>query len=530
MRTRFDSWQSLDRSGPWRSRLSPRPLPGDPAPRTGTFWALLLALGSGPVLNAAFPALGLWPLSFLGMGMILWAIQGRGFWAGTGLGMLAGLGFYLSHVAWTALYLGPIPWLALSTLEAIFFALGCGLIAVAYRLVPRAWPGRSGQLLLPVIIAALWVTREYIAGNWPYGGFAWGRLALAHSESPFAALASWLGVSGLSFIIALIAASAVALLRSGVLATPARLLLPALLVAALGAVPVFAVEQVGTSRIAAVQGNGKAGYFDERDPGDVLSAQIQATLPLQNDAVDMVVWPENGTDLDPMQYPEASGALNYLTALLNAPIITGTIAEREGKFYNSSILWMPETGPETYYDKVRPIPFGEYVPDREFWTPFAPDLINLIGRDYTPGTVDNIFDINGTIAAISICFDIVDDNLLRDAVSRGAQVILAQTNNADFGRTEENQQQLAIARLRAIETGRALVNISTVGTSQMINSDGSTLAEIAPYEPGYMVENVPLHRGNTPAVVLGAALNTGIIIFAVAGVVLMLGLGRRPRR
>ena len=152
------------------------------------------------------------------------------------------------------------------------------------------------------------------------------------------------------------------------------------------------------------------------------------------------------------------------------------------------------------------MPFGEYVPDRAFWRPFAPDLIDLIGRDYTPGTRDNVFDVNGVRAGISICFDIVDDQLLTDMMDGGAQVILAQTNNADFGQTDENVQQLAIARLRAIETGRSLVNISTVGSSQIIDPSGRTIASIPPYQPGRMVADVPLGTTTTPATLLGRGI------------------------
>src|SRR5690606_19636953 len=109
-----------------------------------------------------------------------------------------------------------------------------------------------------------------------------------------------------------------------------------------------------------------------------------------------------------------------------------------------------------------------YVPNREFWSLFAPELIGLIQRDYTPGTRDAVFDVGEATVSVNICFDIVDDRLIRGSVHDGAQAIFAQTNNADFGRSDETVQQLAIARIRAIETGRTVVNISTVGVSAVI--------------------------------------------------------------
>ncbi|WP_187976121.1 apolipoprotein N-acyltransferase [Mycetocola sp. JXN-3] len=531
------SGASVLADGRWRRFLRPAPLPGEASRLSAeTPWvrwplALLLALGTGPVLASAFPALGWWPLTFVGVIMIVLAVIGRGFWAATGLGILAGVGFYLTLVSWTALYLGPVPWLALSVLEGIIFGLGAGFIAVVARRIPRIFSPRIAWVLTPLAIATVWITREEVAGNWPYGGFAWGRLILAHAESPFGTLVSWVGFTGTSFVLALLPVVFLYLWRSGIAHRPARALLPALIVAALLAVPLAQTEQIGTSRIAAVQGNGPAGYFDKREPGDVLQSQLKASLPLLDKRPDMVVWPENGSDLNPMLDPRASQALNSLGQLLDAPIITGTITQRDGNYYNTSLMWEAGQGPLDGYDKVRPIPFGEYVPDRSFWEPLAPDLIGLIGRDYTPGTRDNVFDVRGTIAAISICFDIVDDNLLREGVERGAQVILAQTNNADFGKTAENEQQLAIARLRALETGRALVNISTVGTSQTVDANGHTLAEIAPYKPGYMIADVPLYRGITPGVSWGQTLQiilgwSGAMMIAGA---LIFGTRRRTR-
>ena len=192
--------------------------------------------------------------------------------------------------------------------------------------------------------------------------------------------------------------------------------------------------------------------------------------------------------------------------------MVGTITQRDDKLFNTSLQWEAGKGAVDYYDKKHPVPFGEYVPDRAFWRPFAPALIDLIGRDYTPGTRDNVFDIGGVRAGISICFDIVDDQLLTDMMRGGAQVILAQTNNADFGETDENQQQLAIARLRAIESGRALVNISTVGSSQIVGPDGRTISSIAPFKPGHMVADVPLGTTTTPATLLSRGIE-----FLVAG-------------
>ncbi len=114
-----------------------------------------------------------------------------------------------------------------------------------------------------------------------------------------------------------------------------------------------------------------------------------------------------------------------------------------------------------------------------------------------------VFDVAGTTVGVNICFDIVDDQILTESVEQGATVIFASSNNADFGRTDESVQQLAIARIRALELGRSVVNVSTVGITAVILPDGTITHELPWYEPGSIVADVPLHTTITPAVLLG---------------------------
>jgi apolipoprotein N-acyltransferase len=156
----------------------------------------------------------------------------------------------------------------------------------------------------------------------------------------------------------------------------------------------------------------------------------------------------------------------------------------------------------------------------------------MIPRDYSFGTRDTVFSVDGAVAGIAICFDIVDDEILRQIMGEGADVIFAPTNNADFGRTDQSVQQLAIARLRSIETGRSVVNISTVGTSAIMDPTGADLDRLPVYSEGFMIEDVPLSQTVTPATALGRNLETFVVSFTGAGlfVALFSHLGRRRRR
>ena len=504
--------------------------------------ALLIAASSGPIMDAGFPGRQWWPLTFVGIGLVLVAVIGRRPRSALLVGFVAGMAFYLMHIEWASLFLGLVPMFALSILESLFVAAGALLLSLAYRWCAAAWPTTLGRLgLLPLIIAGLWTLREAIMSVWPYGGFAWGRASLSQSQSVFSDLFSWLGVSGVSFVMVALVALLVEAVRMTrdevpriVQATPTVLTRTVVVIGTLAVVvlvPAFPVVLSGTAAIAAVQGNGKAAYFDSRDQGDLLAAQYTATEPLFDEDLDldMVVWPEGASDINPLESAYGAQVFDYVSERLDAPLIAGAITERDGNIYNSSLLWKQGEGAVDIFDKRHPIPFGEYVPNRDFWEPFAPDLIGLIGREYTPGATDTVFDINGIIAGINICFDISDDAVMTDAIRDGAQVLLAQTNNADFGQTDESVQQLEIARIRALELGRSVVNISTVGTSAMIAPDGSTIDQLDTYVAATMVADVPLSSTITPAAVAGRGIEWFVSGLSLAGLIIG-GITVRKRR
>jgi len=270
------------------------------------------------------------------------------------------------------------------------------------------------------------------------------------------------------------------------------------------AIPAWPVISAGSIRVAAVQGNSNSGLFAQIQPGDSLNDHLQATLPLIGQSVDVVVWPENASDINPLENERAAQTLDYVTGAMKAPLVTGTITEdAKGRTFNSLLLWKHGKGAVDQYDKIHPVPFAEYLPDRAFWHPLAPSLFDLVPRDYSFGTRDNVFSIKGAVAGLAICFDIVDDELVSQMLRDGADFIIAPTNNADFGHTDESAQQVGIARLRAIETGRSVVNASTVGVSAMFAPDGRVISQLPTFQAGSMVEDVPLSHTTTPATLIG---------------------------
>jgi apolipoprotein N-acyltransferase len=543
-----------------------------PSPSLPLGYAVLIAAAAGVILDGAFPFEDVWPAAFLGIGLALLVQQGRRLGSAFLVGWVFGTVFYGVQVFWATTFLGPLPWGALSVFMGVWCGAGGMLITLAYRWVPPAFPAAVSRLLfLPAVVAGVWTLREAVSSVWPWGGFAWGRVALSQSDSAISNLFPWFGVSGVSFLMVFVSAAAVAAIQDGLRrrrsssiawsrdwidgdamrearVAPAMAAIPALpraalvvaIAALLTAVPAFPVALDGTIRVGAVQGDTKAGYFDPpAHIGDNLLGQVQATVPVYDQHVDVVVWPEGASDVDPLENEDAAALWDEVSRQAGAPLVGGTITTREVRgeqlYFNTAMVWQPDKGGETgYYDKKHPVPFGEYVPERAFFRAIVPNLIDLIGREYTPGTTKDVLDIGKTIASVAICFDIVDDQIMTDGVREGGRLVLAPTNNADFGQfTDESVQQLAIARIRARELGRSVVNISTVGTSAIIYPDGSEHHRLPTYAPGVMVDDVPLSMTMTPAVLGGRQIEWLVCGLGIGGVIAGFaarGSRSRPRR
>lgn len=506
------------------------PAPTTEAPPLGL--ALLMAVTGGWLMDLGYPDLAWWPFTIIGTALVLASLRGRSIGGALLVGAVSGFAYYGVLIEWLTVYLGVVPWLALTLAQVVFTAVGGVLITLAWRWVPRAWPGVAGRLVLtPAVIAAAWTTREAIASVFPFGGFAWGRLAHSQAEGPLAHWAAWVGFSGLTFLIAWFSAMLVAvaierevgMLRRGILVAGAS--------AALLVWPAVPITITGTISVAAVQGDSDSGLFAQYEQGQILQDHFDASRTLfdENLDLDVVVWPENASDLDPLRSEYAASVLDLVSTQLDAPVVVGTITVDEDESFNSVLVWKAGEGAVDQYDKVHPVPFAEYLPARDFFYPLAPSLFDLVPRDYSFGQRDTVVDLDGVIAGISICYDIVDDDLLARQIDEGAEVLLAPSNNADFGVSDQSVQQLAIARLRAIEAGRSLVNASTVGASAIVLPDGSTLDSLPLFTQGTMVQQVPLSDTVTPAHALGRTLEWGVILFGLAAIVLgaVLGRGRR---
>jgi apolipoprotein N-acyltransferase len=483
---------------------------------------LLAAPAGGVLLYLACAPRTLWWLAPLGFALLGAALRGRRWRVGLGFGVLFGLGFFVPLLPWIGIFVGAVPWLALATLEAAFLGAGCALLAVVSRLP-----------LAPLWMAAVWVATEALTSRVPFGGFPWGKAAFSQADGPFARLAALGGTPLVSFAVVLTGFALAELVRAFVArraewAVLACVVLPTLLALT---VPGWLTGTAGpparTVTVAAVQGNvPRLGLDFNAQRRAVLDYHVRRTLALADDVAagrvpkpDLVIWPENSSDIDPLRNADAYAEISGVVDRLGVPLLVGAVLVQPDDLHttNTALVWLPEVGPVQRNDKRRVQPFGEYLPWRGFFRLLSP-YADRAGY-FVPGQGPGVVTLAGVPVGVAICWEIAFDDLINDSVRHGAQLLAVPSNNATFGLSEMTYQQLAMSRLRAVEHDRAVVVASTTGASAIIAPDGSVLDRSPVFTPAALVERVPLRTTTTLATRLGAVpewLLTAVALVAVA--------------
>ena len=489
---------------------------------------LLLALVSGVVLSLAFEPVAapiVVPFAVAGFVISVRGLRVRIAWLP---GLVFGLGFQYVLLFWMRA-VGPDAWLALATVEAGFLALLGSATALLCR--HRWWP---------LWVAAAWVGVEVWRSGWPFSGMPWGRLAFAVVDTPVAKALPWVGSVGVSLLLALSGTLVawLALARGRERGVAAGVLLGLVALTALPVALPWQGEEVGEATVAAVQGdvpgNGDDILYDFRQ---VTQNQVDVTVQLARDVdagtlprPDFVLWPENSTAIDPFRDAQTNSGIRTASAAIGVPILVGAIVDAgPDHVLNQGIVWDPVTGAGDRYTKRHPVPFGEYIPARDFFTRQFGRLAE-IPRDMLSGTRKSPLRVAGIDVADAICFDVAYDDGIYAQVGRGAQLLVVQTSNATFIHTDQIDQQFAITRLRAIETGRWLAVASTNGVSGVIAPDGRVVASAAPRTQRVLVERVGLVDSVTPAVRLGAWTGRFCIALTAVGLLVTVTSGRLPYR
>ena len=492
---------------------------------------LLAALGAGLVLALSFPPYGLWPLAFPAIATLSLAANGVRTPTGAAVGMVFGLGFFAILLSWMRV-IGVDAWAALTLLESAFLAaLGAGL-AVTSRL--RWWP---------LAQAALWVGAELLRARLPFGGFPWGRLAFGQAHTPLTPFAALGGAPLVTFLTALAGTLlAYAVATAYATGSPKRLLSAGAAVAGVAtivglgfAVPIPAGGDRSVT-VALVQGNvPRLGLDFQGQRMAVVRNHVDATLDLARridsgdlPRPDLVIWPENATDIDPYRDPEVRSLIDSAVRAVGVPTLVGAVVDSgpQGRPQNTGIVWDPVTGPGDSYIKRHLVPFGEYVPLRSLLESGI-SRFDRIPRDFSPGHRVGVLTVGPARLGDVICFEVAYDDVVRDAVKHGAQAVVVQTNNATYGHTGQTEQQLAISRLRAVEHGRSMLIAATSGISALINPDGSIVERSTEFTRDLIVAPAPLRGGYTLADRIGDAPEWALAGVGLVALALAIAGGRR---
>ncbi len=460
------------------------------------------ALGAGLLLAASLPPWGFWPLAFAGMAWVDRVLTDRPRWSRMRRLALVALGLFAPTLWWIHDLTLPGYFIAV-----VVFATMVGLCGL---LVP---PGRGRRLALP----AVWVLAEAWKGHFPFGGVPISDLGIGQVGGPLAGAARLGGAPLLAFLVVVIGVALSALVRCQWRS------------AAVGAVVVGAVlagaaiaprghDVAAPVRVAIVQGGGPQGtHAINTDMDEVFDRHLRESRRV-TPPVDLVIWPEDVidlTDTDIADPDEPKGQdLVALARRVDAPVLAGVVQdEGDTHFLNFSVVVRPDGSFGDRYEKVHRVPFGEYVPFRSLVAPFAGPA--LTQRDAIAGTGPAVVRTSVGPVGVTISWEIFFSDRARAAIRDGGQLLVNPTNGSTYTGTLVQTQQVASSRLRAIETGRWVLQAAPTGFSAVIDPGGTVVRRSALVESRVLRATVRRRTGETFSVRYGDLPMTVIVVVSL---------------
>jgi apolipoprotein N-acyltransferase len=441
--------------------------------------ALLLSAFSGALLSAAFEPVGKWWVAPIALAAHMYALSISRKKVLSSFLFAVTLNLIVLH--WSSTFVGSLPWVILAVGMSIFY-------------LPLALVSKWGMTAYPL----LYILLEELRNRFPFGGFGWVRVAYTQADSPFSKIAAIGGASALSALTLLIALILFFVTQRRISAIT---FLPFLLIL----IPVN-LSTTGNATVLMIQGNVPTLGLDFNSRAKaVFNNHFEKTQEeiAKDPNVDFILWPENSVDVDPFLNADVNASLNSI----QQPLIIGAILNKGSSLYNTSILWGGEL-PDTYI-KQHLTPFGEYIPLRSLARIISP-LVDEV-EDFSPGDGGKTFSIGEIKVAPVICYELIDDDLLRQAAA-DSNILAVQTNSATFGMSAESAQQLSITRVRAIEHGRNIASVSTTGYSAIINSSGKVVEQTAMGSADSIRAEVGLIEGQTPRDAAGDWALIGVLV------------------
>ncbi len=414
-------------------------------------------------------------------------------------------------------------WIGLS----LFQAVQGGLVFLLAGIVFRSSICHRFSITKPFALAGIWAVYEWLQ-TFGWWGVPWGRLPLGQSEYLVGLqTASWFGPYFITFLIVSVNA-----LIAFALADKSKLKLCGIVAAALlvfqyGAGTAIWLSHKNTSetvRVAAVQGN-ISSHEKWDTSSSIKTRQVYAryTREAASKGAKIVVWPETAL---PYTVKKGSSYYRFASELAqenNVTILVGAFISNDEGYYNSLICFTPDGETlDNIYAKRRLVPFGEFVPLRTLIETVIPPLADLVmsGDEITQGEGSQLFLLDEGAIGSLICFDSIYEDLTRESVLDGAQIICLSTNDSWFTDSAALYMHNAQAQLRAIESGRDIVRSANTGISTVINSRGEVVSDLAPLVDGVIVEDICIRSdttlytriGNLFVYVLGVVISAVIVV------------------
>ncbi|MGK7346339.1 MAG: apolipoprotein N-acyltransferase [Candidatus Nitrospinota bacterium M3_3B_026] len=453
-----------------------------------------LAALSGISLAAAFPDIGLWPLAWFGLVPFFSAMRGKDRLSCAVLGVVTGFAFFTLTLYWvsnTMIVYAGMPILAAAVVTGLMtfaLALYIGLFGYLFGMVSRGVSADAALSAAPF----LWVAVEFFRSNVPVLGFPWVRLADSQYEIlPVIQAADIAGEEGLGFVIVLSNAAAAQVVdwlirkRAG---APARF--PAAQ-AGLALALAAAVLAYGHWRLAHVSGEGEPvrvaliqGNIDQArkwDPSymdEQLDIYMTRTREAAAAGAEVVIWPETAAPFYFGQDSTRDSVMLGLARSAGVPVIFGAPAfkrdDGDVKSYNRAWIVRPD-GLAEKYDKVRLVPFGEYVPFKKALF-FVERMVTAIG-ELEPGERVSLLHVGDYAVGAQICFEIIFPEYSREIARLGGAAVVNITNDSWYGRTAASRQSLAMGVFRAVENRIPVLRAAQSGISAIVEPTGKITAE-----------------------------------------------------
>lgn len=417
-------------------------------------------------------------------------------------------------------WLRVLGWDALFALSTVVGASWCIAIYLWKRLLVT-----KNDWLNIISLSAIGVAYELIFSNWPFGGFSWLRLGYLLSDLPFIGLTYWFGISIVTFLVIATISCIVsenftplrglsAVVSILVLLLSSQILKPQMQLDTRESLSVLAV-QGGVPRVGLDFNSQRAAVFRNH------LVQTQIALETSDSEFDLILWPENASDIDPFLNPDVSSAITNLSDSSNTPILLGAVLDQGDQVANAAVLASGEKL-ETLYIKQKLVPFGEFLPFRNLLSSII-SRFDRLSRDFIRGDESNPILIKNHKIGVLICFEVAFDKIWHNYSDADYLVVL--TNNATYAGTKQPLQQLRITQLQAISIGAPVMISSTSGISGYIDELGDVQNLISENVGTFFYQEVPKLTNPAPSVVLQPFVH--LFMFAILLVALFVRLRTR---